>query len=443
MIYVRTTVAALLIGLLSPAIAKPQKALSVVEARRMAVEFNRQYLTAQEDVVKAGADVAVARAGALPTLDLSGSYDRNFKIPSFFVQADGQAMEFKTGYKNTYGLGLTLNQTLWQGGKVWSAWAIARQYRKYAAAGADQVRSLVIYQTDSLFYAAILARSGLDALQKSHDAAVENLSVVEKRHSQGLVSDFELLRARVEKLNLEPQILSAESSVRLAEKRLKSFLGLDLEESLELLEDPADTALGNVPSLDELYQLALDERPEIKQAELAVDMRNKAVKVARADYYPSLNAIASYDWQAQSDAFTLNENKSESWTAGLRLSFPIFSGGKTRGAVTQAKADQRTARLQESQQRDDVRLQVEAAYDRLLQTKEALDIQKNTIAQAEEGLKIADLRYESGVGTLLEVLSARASLTDARRIQAEAIFAFREAKAQLKLTTTYDVDNQE
>jgi len=408
----------------------------------MAVEFNRQYLSAQEDLVKAGADVTIARAGALPTIEVNGSYNRNFKIPSFFVQAGGEAMEFKTGYKNTYSFGVTVDQTLWQGGKVWSAWAIARQYRKYAGAAADQVRASVIYQAEVLFYDAILARAQLEVLQKSYEAAVENLSVVEKQQSQGLLSEFELLRARVEKSNLEPQLLAAESNVRLAEKRLKSFLGLDLELPLELLEDPGDTVLASVPGLEELYRLALKDRPEMKQAELLVEMRRKAVRVARGDYYPSLDAVASYDWQAQSDAFTLSENKSESWTAGLFVKIPIFNGGKTRGVVTQAKADHRVAAIMESQQRDDIHLEVEAAYDRILQTKQALDVQKNTIAQAEEGLKIANLRYESGVGTLLEVLSARAALTDARRIQAEALFAFREAKAQLKLTTTYDLDSQ-
>lgn len=439
--YVRSTTLLLLIWLLFPAAGFAQRALTAVEARQLAVEFNRQYLSAQEDLVKAGADVTIARAGAFPKLDLNGSYDRNFKIPSFFVQADGQAMEFKTGYKNTYALGLSLDQPIWQGGKVWSAWAIAKEYRKYSTAAADQVRSQVIYKSDSLFYIAILARSQLEVLQMSHQKSVENLSVVEKKHSQGLVSEFELLRARVEKLNLEPQILSAESAVRLADKRLKSFLGLDLEQDIQLMEAPADSSLTKLPSLNELYQLALRDRPEMKQADLMVDMRGKAVKVARADYYPSLDAVASYNWQSQSDAFTLSENKSESWTAGLRLSLPIFSGGKTRGAVTQAKADQRTAMLQRSQQRDDVRLEVEAAYDQLLQTKEALDIQKNTIDQAEEGMKIADLRYESGVGTLLEVLSAREALTDAKRNRAEALFSFREAKARLKLATTFDLDN--
>jgi len=89
---------------------------------------------------------------------------------------------------------------------------------------------------------------------------------------------------------------------------------------------------------------------------------------------------------------------------------------------------------------DDIELEVEEAYDHLLRAKEALDIQGNTIAQAEKGMDIANLRYESGIGTQLEVLSAETALRDARRILAEALFAFRQAKAGLKKATTIDLE---
>ena len=197
----------------------------------------------------------------------------------------------------------------------------------------------------------------------------------------------------------------------------------------------------DLPSLTHLVDVALQKRPEILRARSLTDISRKVVKVARADYFPALSAGMSYSWSAESDAVTLRENLSRSWTAGLNLTIPIFRGGRTRGAVSQAIADNNQARLAEQQMRDDIVLEVEEAYDRLLQAKKALEIQGNTIAQAEEGLKIANLRYESGVGTQLEVLSAQAALTQAREILAEATFSFRTAKAGLKKATTIDIDN--
>jgi outer membrane protein len=305
----------------------------------------------------------------------------------------------------------------------------------------DQVSATVAYNSDVLFSDALLRRSKLDVLTKSHEAASQNLEVVEKQYSQGLVSEFEVLRARVEKSNLEPLILQAESDQKLADKRLQSFLGINLDEEIQLIEEPVNPAIAGLPPLSTMVQQALERRPEMQQRVYERDMRRKAIKIAQSDYWPSLDAVAGYGWQSQSDAFTLNENISRSWTAGLTISLPIFQGGRTRGAVSQAVAEHNLALLAFEQTRDNIRLEVEQAYDRLLQAKRSLETQQNTIAMAEEGLRIANLRYESGVGTLLEVLSAQAALTQTREILAEATFAFRTALAGLKLATTIDVDS--
>ena len=422
------------------------RTLMLEDARKLALEFNREYLKSKEGVRSAEANVTMARAGALPDIRLSGSYNRNFSIPSFFVQMtneDGQSetIEFKTGFKNSYGANLSLVQPLWQGGRVFTAYSIATDYRKYSLAVQDQISAMVIFNTDVLFSDALLQRSKLEVLTKSLEAAAHNLEVVNKQNSQGLVSEFEVLRARVEKSNLEPQLLRAESDQRLAEKRLKSFLGINLDEEMQLVEEPVDPVFDSLPPVSSLVQLALAKRPEMQQRTYERDMRRKAIKIARSDYWPSLDAVAGYGWQAQSDDFTLSENISRSWTAGLTLSVPIFQGGQTRGAVTQAIAEHNQAQLAVEQTRDDIRLEVEQAYDRLIQARRTVEAQQNTIAMAEEGLRIANLRYESGVGTLLEVLSAQAALTQAREILAEATFAFRTAMAGLKLATTIDLDN--
>lgn len=437
------TLGAVLVVQVSP--VQAGRSLTVEEARQLALQFNRGYLQAVEAVKVADARVTMARAGALPTLSLDASYNRNFNIASFFVQmkdstGQSQTIEFKTGFKNSYGANLALVQPIWQGGKVFTALSIAKDYHKYTLAIEDQAAANVLYNCEVLFWGVLLQRARLDVLQKSYEAASHSLDVVEKQKSQGVVSEFEVLRARVEKSNLEPQLLQAESDLKLASQRLKSFLGIPLEEDVTIVEEPLQASTAGLPSSDDLVASALEKRAEMRQASYVRDMSRKAVSVARAEYWPSLDAVASYSWQSQSDRFTLDENISRSTTAGLRVSVPIFSGGSTRGAVTQAIAEHNQALLDLQQKRDDVRLEVEQAYDRLLQAKQSLDAQQSTIALAEEGLRIANLRYESGIGTLLEVLSAQAALTQARELLAQATFAFRTAKAGLKLATTIDVD---
>lgn len=431
-----TALVLLCVGLYQVAAAKT--ALTITDVRQRALEFNRTYLASKEEISKAQSDIIKARAGALPNLSAGGAYSRNFILPSFFVQTEDETLEFRTGFKNSFGASLSLRQPLWQGGKVFTALSIAKLYKKYSERQAEATKAAVVQNAEVLFYSAILEKSRLAVLEKAFEATSHNAEMIEKLYSQGLVSEFEVLRARVEKANLQPAILNAESDVRLSGKRLKSFLGIELNEPIVLVEEIGDTSLVDLPPLAALIDTALAERPEMQQADLLTDISRKAIRIAKGGYYPSLDAVSNYSWQSVSDDFTLSGHTAESWTAGITLSIPIFSGGYTRGEVKQRHSEHNQAKLAGQQLRDDIKLEVEQAYDQLVQAKKALDIQKETIAQAEEGLRIANLRYETGVGTLLEVLSAQAALTKARNSKAEAVFFLRAAASRLKKATTID-----
>jgi outer membrane protein TolC len=219
---------------------------------------------------------------------------------------------------------------------------------------------------------------------------------------------------------------------------LQSFVGLNLAEPIILMSGNVDTSLARLPELDVLADTALAGRPEMRAAVKLTQIAKKGITVAKADYWPHLDAVGAYSWSAASDDFTLDENTSESWTAGLSLSFNIFPLSQKSGAVNRARAQYNQTLLTRQQTRDDIILEVEEAYTQLLQAKKALDVQGSTIAAAEEGLRIAQVRYDSGVGTQLEVLSAQTALTEARQVEAQALYAFKVAKAELKRVTTYD-----
>ncbi|MBU0984800.1 MAG: TolC family protein [candidate division Zixibacteria bacterium] len=416
-----------------------QTALTIQDVRRLALEHNRTFLSAREDVNIARSEITKAWSDALPDVSLSGGYNRNFTVPKVFFIANGETMELQTGFKNSFGTRVSVSQPIWHGGKVFTALNIAKRYEAYSEAIADQVEDGVILNAEQLFYATALARAQLEVWDKALEANTANLEVVEKQFNQGMVSEYELLRARVERQNVLPEKIAAEAEVHLSEKRLLSFLGIELDEPVTVIEDLGDTSLANLPALPDLIAQALAGRPEMIQAQHLVEISAKAIKVARADYWPSFDAVGAYDWQSASDSWTMTENESSSWTAGITVSLELFNGGRTKGYVSQRKAEHNQARLNLQQTRDNVRLEVEEAYTALLQAKKSLDIQGTTIASAEEGHKIAQLRFESGVGTQLEVLSAQSALIRARTARAAALYGFRIARAKLRQATNIDL----
>ena len=414
--------------------------LTVQDVRQRAVLANRRFLSAKEEINKASAQISQARSGIFPDISAGATWDHNFKIPELLIQSDEETMRLKMGFNNSFGATIQVKQALWEGGKVLNAWAIAKLYREYTSDNLQRAEDEIVYNADVLFYTAILQKANLEVMQKSLDAASENLTVVEKLFAKGMVSEFELLRAKVEQSNLQPSLLQAESDVNLSQRTLKSFLGIDLRDTVQLVEMPDDTSLAALPNAEQLTTIALDKRPDLQAAGHLRKITNKAIAVAKADYQPKLDGYARWSWSAQSDQFRINQNKSSSATAGLSLNIPLWKGGQVGGAVAYRRADFNQATFAEAQLRDDVTLEVEEARDRLVQAKKSLDVQKETIAQAEEGLRIANLRYAQSIGTQLEVLSAQAALSQARRAHAAALFFFRESKAGLKKATTIDLD---
>jgi outer membrane protein len=411
--------------------------LTVERVRQLALETNRDYLGAKQELNRAQGNIISARSGALPQASLSSRYTRNITERDMFFGGE----KIPITQNNDFEFALSISQPLYVGGKVGSALSIAKEYKQYSLEKLREVEALVVYNAESIFYGAILAESNLEVLKKAHEQLAYNLSVVEKYYGQGMISEYELLRARVEKSNLEPQLIGAESEVNLSSKRLKSFLGLPLDEEIKLVADLGDTAAVKLGPLDSLVKIALDSRPEIKEAHHQKKAYDKAVRIAKGDWlYPTVGINTTYDVTGSSDDFRLNRNNiSKSWTASLSITIPLFDGARTIGEVRKARVDYYQAVLAEQQAGDNIRLEVEQAYDNINLAKRALDVQKETIAQAEEGLRIANLRYQSGVGTQLEVLSAQTAVTNARTNLAGATYNYRLAKAAMKKAIGFDI----
>ncbi len=418
--------------------------LTVEKCRELALEYNRQLLQAKKEVDRAQGEIISARSGALPILSLDGRYTRNVKkaemfLPGEFFDEKG-FVKIPAAQNNDFNLTLSLTQPLYVGGKVGTALKIAKIYSDFSKEKVRQVEAAIVFGAESVFFEAVLTQSQLEVMQKSHEQLCHNLEVAEKNYEQGMISEYELLRARVEKLNLEPQLLAARSNVNISGKRLKTYLGIDLDETIRLAPDMSDTSAVALPTLDSLTTLAMQNRPELYQAELEKRGYEKAIRIAQGDWlYPNLYANASYNLSASGEDFRIGErNLSKSLTVSLLLNVPLFDGGRTLGEVRKSRVDYYQAMLRQQQLEDDIHLEVEEAFDRFQQSREALTAQSETIAQAEEGMRIADLRYESGVGTQLEVLSAQTALTQARSQLAQTIFQYRLARAALKRATGWE-----
>ena len=424
----------------SPTRAQQPLELTLPEDLSRALEHNESYLIAEQEQRRAEARVTEARADALPKFSFFGNFTRNFEIPSQFVTIDWdptdgippQVSSFKFGFENSVLWGFSARQTLFDG-QVFAAYSAARLYARYVKEMRRQSRLDLQRDVSMAFYDAFLAGQRVDVARQALELTTQTRDVVQQKFDQGRTSESDLLRARVQVANLRPEVTQAENLRQLSLTNLRNLLGIEAGVPISLQLTYPDSADWENEALDGLLDRARARRPEPLQAELEVRMRQKAVSVASADHYPSLSLSADYAVNAYRERLGLNRwLRSKAWSATLSLSIPIFEGMRVSSGVTQAKVDLSQARLRESAINKMVALDVEKASHDFVEARERLASQSETVRQAEEGYQIAQLRYQEGVGTQLEVTDAMVALTTARLNQSQALRDVLVARVQLR-----------
>lgn len=434
---------------LAPAGAGEPVTLTLEQGIALALEHNETLRIAREDLYSARQQVREARADALPQIDATGNYTRNWRLPTFIFGEPPNAQEVTIGTKNNFDGTLSLRQTIYSWGKVGAALKAAGLFREYSEEGLRLVRQQVRSDVELAYYDVVLAEDLVRVSTLAMQRARENLRRVQHLREAGRVSGYELLRAEVQVSSLRPDSIRAENARVLSALNLKNLVGLDPHVDLQVPggfrnETVLDTSLPE----DDLVRFGLERRPEMRQVTREVQMRKQAIRVAQAASRPSLDLTTTGRVQIQSNEFELNTDEAtQSWSSGLVLSVPLFDGMRTRARVLQARADMRKADLQRARAERNISLQIRSAALDLKVAEERLAAQEQALSQARRGLEIAKSRYANGVGTQLELLDAELVLLQAdtdyaqgRRNRAAALVALEQAVGVLGEPLNPDAD---
>jgi outer membrane protein TolC len=402
-----------------------QVSLTLKGAIERGLENNEQYRTVLAEEKRAGQQIKEARAEILPEIRFDASYTRVFELPtSVFTVIDTAGAEqtniLKFGTRHNTNWGFSFEQSLWEGGRVFAALSAARHYRNLTDASSRQANLDLQAQVGRAFLGAWLARRLVTVAEQTLAVAEENFAVVDKKYQQGLVSEYDHLRAQVRTANLRPSVIEARNQRELTDSQLRKLIGIEPSVPLELIDSEPDSSAWEDRKLDELVAMAKDHRGDLSASDYEVNILKDNVRAAQADYWPTLKLSGNVNWQVQTDDFGVPyDDRTRSWQGMLTLSYPIFDGFRRAGTVGVAKVDLAKAKLRRQGLAKNVSLEVEQARNDFIEATERLQAQEETVGQAQRGLEIANLRYESGVGTQLEVLDAQLELTTAR-INAES-----------------------
>ncbi len=412
--------------------------LDLATVRQLAVANNPQLKVAQKDRDRAWSQVKASFGGLLPTVATYSSYQRAWELPTiFFDNPDPTGppkISFKVGQTHTLVTGIKFEQPLFLGGAAWNGYQLAKLGYDLTESQYEMTRESVLLDATTAYLSLLFARLLIDMSQQAVETADENLQQVREMKKVGKASRFDVLRAEVQLASVKPQLISAQNNVRLAESRLRMVLNLPANQKLlvtETLQYVPDPLLGE--KVEDLVQMAFEKRPEMQALVTQKAMAQKQVDISRSTLTPKVMFSTTYQYQGEKETTDFTQDDFfKSFNSSISINLPLFSGWQNQTQIQQAKINQRILDDQEAMLQQAIREEVESAFFTIQEAEEKVLSQIKLVEQAQEALRLAQLRYREGSSTQLDVMNAEVALNQARMSHYQSLFEYNLARTQLQ-----------
>lgn len=407
--------------------------LTMDEAINLALEKNSELKIARMEVEKSEQKLREARSGLFPKLDLSGQYQRYINKPVIFLPPGsplGPTLEI--GSDNSYLAAAQLSVPLFAL-PLYEGISLASDAVDIAQQNYVSVKNKIVGDVKKSFLAVILTRETKDVMQQSLKNAEENFENIKRLNAAGTLSDYDVLRAEVQVENLKPVVLQMENNYKLSLEALKVAIGLDANQSIDVVGDMQFDEEYKIPTENEILEELIQNNPQLAILEKQVQLNDRNVSLEQAAYFPSLAGFGNYQYQTQANDFKFSDYRwVKTFVLGLQLQIPIFNGFKTQSRVSQAEIGLNQAVEQKRNLTEAIKTQALSVLYRVQQAVKRIEGQNKTVKTAQEGYDIAKRRLENNVGTQLEVNDAELALRQAKLNRLQAIYDFKVAEADLE-----------
>jgi outer membrane protein len=394
--------------------------LTLDEAIQIALENHPSIKASRERIGAQEAVVGQQMAAYYPTVSMTNLFQSGTQTGSTTGVSESS---FETYHTRT-----GVNMTLYNFGKREGTVQSARDTLDATAFNYKTTVDGVILGVKQAYFTYL----GLRALVTVGEETVKSRQLLARQaqgfYEVGTRARIDVARAESNLYLSDANLITAQNAVKVAWAILKNAMGVrDLPER-RLVEDVTMTPIPY--TLDQAKEIAFVSRPELKSFDAQRKAQDQLIAVARRGHLPDLIFDANYrrsNSSALENVFPLLGG----WQVGLSLLIPIFDGFRTTNRVQETLHNYYVIKFQEELQRQQVALDVEQAYLRLVELQERIKANESALSAAKENLDLANGRYEVGVGSIIEATDAQTLYTDAQTTYIRTLYDYKIAEAAL------------
>jgi len=456
------TVASFVLALFlaSPALAQSPLVLSLDEALRRAEAQSESLVISGAGESRAKAGLGRANSQRYPQVAFTGAYDRTLasEFSGIFdnsnntgTDSGGDNTDFSElpfGQANTWRMNFSLTQSLYSAGRISAQRQQATAGIRSAELGTTSAKALMQLDVARAYFDAALSDRLATIAQSGYEQADAAYQQTRQSFDAGRQSEFEVLRAQVQRDNQRPAVIRARANRDAAYLRLRRLLELPADTDIRLDVDLEAAALpAPAPFADSLSEVQrsvdIAFRTTLEQAELDVRVRQLGITVVQAARRPAVSFVSAfgltnYPKHIYPDFGKIRNN----WTLGAQVTMPVFMGFLAQAETRAARADLTEAEARLKQARELATLQRATALKDLEAAQAAWEATAGTIAQAARAYEIADLRFREGLSTQLELSDSRLALQAAQANRAQAARDLQLSRARVALLPHLPVGNE-
>jgi len=416
--------AVLLAGLLALAAvpaAGAERELTLGQAVSLALKENPTLDASRQGVAQAEGRLTQSTSRWWPQVSGSAGYSRNYTEQSRIAALEGSSSD----QYSYYDADVAVTQKIYDFGQTGGKVEASRQELTASRHDLITQREKVILEVKARFFEVLKTQHLVQVAQKTLDSQAKHVAQAKGYYDTGLRPKIDVTRALVDLANARLALISAQYRRREALVSLERVMGKR--------PWPGDYALADMkgrPSLpaklEPLVAEALKQRPEAASLQAAIKASQGRLESARGGYWPSLDAQGGYAF-ADSD-FPLDK----AWTAGVSLNWSLFSGFFTKGQVSEYLAQMRQRQAQFRDLELSIAQEVEQTWLVLKESAERIGVAETARENAEENFRLAQGRYESGVGNAIEFTDAQVSQFQARSVVVQTRYEYLQAYAALE-----------
>jgi outer membrane protein TolC len=399
-----------------------QRPITVDEAVAVALEFQPNIIARLGDYAAAKYRVDQAMAPLFPQLAAAVSTTRSqTTVLSTSAAQVTTSSSLGRDFNQTLNAQITLSQLLFDFGKNAASTEAARKLADVALEDVELQRQLITQSVKQAYtninFAQRLIRVNEQALQRAN----LNLRSARGFFEVGTRPKSDVTRAEVDVANARVDLIRARNAERLGRVALNTAMGVAADTATQVL----DSLVFQPSNMDRsrLIETALRQRPESRQARLRVESAEALAKRTVRDFFPDITGSGAYGG--------VRSTMDEAWSATLSLSWSIFDGGNRIGRYREARANFDAAQARVRATELDIQRDVEQGVISVNEAEERIQAAQKLVESAQENFRLAQGRFDAGVGTILELTDAQLALTQANNTEAQALADYRIALSNL------------